>query len=61
MPLIRLAGVRRDFGTGEATVAALDGADLVIEAGEMVAIVGQSGSGANISASSSSATTCSPS
>ncbi|CAM5210926.1 Pyoverdine export ATP-binding/permease protein PvdT OS=Bosea thiooxidans OX=53254 GN=SAMN05660750_02426 PE=3 SV=1 [Bosea thiooxidans] len=45
VPLIRLAGVRRDFGTGEATVAALDGADLVIEAGEMVAIVGQSGSG----------------
>ncbi|PZU91012.1 MAG: macrolide ABC transporter permease/ATP-binding protein MacB [Chelatococcus sp.] len=44
-PLIRLAGVRRDFGTGEANVAALDGADLVIEAGEMVAIVGPSGSG----------------
>ncbi|WP_306223899.1 MacB family efflux pump subunit [Bosea beijingensis] len=44
-PLIRLAGVRRDFGEGEAAVAALDGADLVIEAGEMVAIVGQSGSG----------------
>ena len=44
-PLIRLASVRRDFGEGEAAVAALDGADLVIEAGEMVAIVGQSGSG----------------
>lgn len=45
VPLIRLSGVRRDFGAGEATVAALDGADLTIEAGEMVAIVGQSGSG----------------
>lgn len=45
VPLIRLKGVRRDFGEGEAAVAALDGADLVIEAGEMVAIVGQSGSG----------------
>ncbi|MCU4178166.1 MacB family efflux pump subunit [Bosea sp. BH3] len=45
VPLIRLSGVRRDFGEGEAAVAALDGADLVIEAGEMVAIVGQSGSG----------------
>ncbi|MGX5735036.1 MacB family efflux pump subunit [Bosea thiooxidans] len=45
VPLIRLKGVRRDFGEGEATVSALDGADLVIEAGEMVAIVGQSGSG----------------
>lgn len=44
-PLIRLVGVRRDFGAGEAAVSALDGADLVIEAGEMVAIVGQSGSG----------------
>ncbi|TCR63107.1 MacB family efflux pump subunit [Bosea sp. BK604] len=45
VPLIRLTGVRRDFGSGEATVAALDGAELIIEAGEMVAIVGQSGSG----------------
>lgn len=45
VPLIRLTGVRRDFGSGEATVAALDGAELTIEAGEMVAIVGQSGSG----------------
>ena len=44
-PLIRLSGVRRDFGTGEAAVTALDGTDLVIEAGEMVAIVGASGSG----------------
>ena len=44
-PLIRLGGVRRDFGIGEAAVTALSGADLVIEAGEMVAIVGASGSG----------------
>ncbi|RDJ19990.1 MacB family efflux pump subunit [Bosea caraganae] len=45
VPLIRLSGVRRDFGAGEAAVAALDGAELTIEAGEMVAIVGPSGSG----------------
>lgn len=45
VPLIRLSGVRRDFGAGEAAIAALDGAELTIEAGEMVAIVGPSGSG----------------
>jgi macrolide transport system ATP-binding/permease protein len=45
VPLIKLSGVRRDFGAGETGVSALDGADLTIEAGEMVAIVGQSGSG----------------
>jgi macrolide transport system ATP-binding/permease protein len=45
VPLIKLSGVRRDFGAGETGVSALDGADLTIEAGEMVAIVGPSGSG----------------
>lgn len=45
VPLIKLSGVRRDFGIGETGVSALDGADLTIEAGEMVAIVGPSGSG----------------
>ena len=45
VPLIRLSGVRRDFGAGETTVTALVDAGLTIEAGEMVAIVGPSGSG----------------
>ena len=45
VPLIKLSGVRRDFGSGETGVSALDGADLEIQAGEMVAIVGPSGSG----------------
>jgi macrolide transport system ATP-binding/permease protein len=45
VPLIKLTGVRRDFGTGETGVSALDGADLEIQAGELVAIVGPSGSG----------------
>jgi hypothetical protein len=45
MPLISLAGVRREFPAGEQTIAVLKDIDLSIEAGEMVAIVGASGSG----------------
>ena len=44
-PLIRLRGVTRIYGQGQATVRALDGVDLDIEAGEFVAIMGPSGSG----------------
>ena len=44
-PLIRLRGVTRVYGQGQATVRALDGVDLDIEAGEFVAIMGPSGSG----------------
>ncbi|MCX7556248.1 MacB family efflux pump subunit [Xanthomonadaceae bacterium JHOS43] len=44
-PLLRLSGVGRHYGSGEARVVALDGVDLEIHAGEFVAIVGQSGSG----------------
>ncbi|MCM5552108.1 MacB family efflux pump subunit [Pleomorphomonas sp. NRK KF1] len=43
--LIRLEKLRRDFPSGDGTITVLKDLDLVIEAGEMVAIVGASGSG----------------
>jgi len=45
LPLIRLRGVTRVYGQGQAMVRALDGVDLDIDAGEFVAIMGPSGSG----------------
>jgi putative ABC transport system ATP-binding protein len=44
-PLIRLRGVTKRYGTGEAELMALKGIDLDITAGEFVAIMGPSGSG----------------
>ena len=44
-PVIPLEGVTRVYSTGENAVHALAGVDLVIESGEMVAIMGASGSG----------------
>jgi len=44
-PLIALARVRREYPSGEGTLAVLKDVDLTIHAGEMVAIVGPSGSG----------------
>lgn len=45
LPLIRLRGITRVYGQGEAEVRALDGIDLDIHEGEFVAIMGPSGSG----------------
>ena len=45
MALIELSGIERVFRLGDADVHALAGIDLVIEPGEYVAIMGQSGSG----------------
>ena len=45
VPLIRLRGITRVYGRGEAEVRALDGVDLDIAAGDFVAIMGPSGSG----------------
>ena len=44
-PLIVLSALRREFPSGDGTIAVLKDVDLVIGAGEMVAIVGPSGSG----------------
>ena len=46
-PVIQLTGITRHYEMGGETVAALDGVDLMIERGEMVAIMGPSGSGNN--------------
>jgi len=43
--LIRLMGVRKIYGAGEAAVVALDRVDLAIDSGEFVAVLGPSGSG----------------
>jgi putative ABC transport system ATP-binding protein len=43
--LLRLAGVVQQYGEGGTAVRALDGIDLEVRAGELVAVMGASGSG----------------
>lgn len=43
--LIKMTGVTKVYGKGEAEVRALAGIDLQVDEGEMIAIMGQSGSG----------------
>ena len=45
MPLIRLRGITKVYGSGDAEVQALRGIDMDIHGGEFVAIMGPSGSG----------------
>ncbi len=44
-PLIRLAGITKTYGRGQAAFQALKGIDLAIETGDFVAVMGPSGSG----------------
>jgi len=44
-PLLSLRGVTKVYGVAESTVRALDGVDLDVDGGELVAITGPSGSG----------------
>ncbi len=44
-PLVAFVGVSRVYGQGDATVKALAGVDLRVDAGDFVAIMGPSGSG----------------
>ena len=43
--LIRLSGITKTFGRGQAAFQALKGIDLAIELGDFVAVMGPSGSG----------------
>jgi oligopeptide/dipeptide ABC transporter ATP-binding protein len=51
-PLLSISGLRTHFGTGPDTVRAVDGADLVINDGETVCVVGESGCGKSMMARS---------
>jgi lipoprotein-releasing system ATP-binding protein len=44
-PLIEARGLRKAYGSGDKAVTVLGGVDLLVEAGEMVAVVGPSGAG----------------
>ena len=48
--IIRVTNLRREFTVGVETIRALAGVDLSIERGEMVAIMGSSGSGKSTAA-----------
>ena len=43
--LVRARGLRKEYGTGEGLVRAVDSVDLDVEAGETVAVMGPSGCG----------------
>lgn len=45
MEMLRLKNIKKVYGKNEATVNALNGVDLIINKGEMLAIMGASGSG----------------
>lgn len=44
-PAVVLSGLRRHYGTGERRVTAVDGIDLTVQRGEVVALLGPNGAG----------------
>ena len=44
-PVVRARGIRKDYGSGEGLVRAVDGIDLDVIRGETVAVMGPSGCG----------------
>ena len=44
-PAIRARGIKKSYGSGSSTVPVLRGVDMVVNAGEFVAVLGPSGSG----------------
>jgi oligopeptide/dipeptide ABC transporter ATP-binding protein len=47
-PLLRIEGLRVEFGDGDAPLVAVDGAGLTVEPGEVVGLIGESGSGKSL-------------
>ncbi|WP_323385283.1 ABC transporter ATP-binding protein, partial [Streptomyces calidiresistens] len=51
-PLLRVSGLRTHFETDDGVVRAVDGVDLVVNAGRIVCVVGESGCGKSVTARS---------
>jgi peptide/nickel transport system ATP-binding protein len=51
-PLLKISGLKTQFGAGDSIVRAVDGADVVVNPGETVCVVGESGCGKSMMARS---------